>query len=420
MTSAACALAPRSAYAQSANLEGRPVTAIRIVGLRHTKPELVERHLRDRIGAPLREANLATDTRRLDELRLFSSVVIAPVLENGRVILQVTVTETLRILPTVSIRVTDENGFSFGLGAKVINLKGTGTRTGANVRFGGETSIGAATEKTTITPGTWAQRVSVSYTERRNKLYDFDEQATSLEVRFARNLGLGVSTGLAASLLMIADGAADATLSADGRDEIPSAGAFVTLDTLDSSTDTQAGVWAEFEVDRLMGDARSWTAIADGRLFMRLASRHSLGLFGLATVQTGQPGVDLPEYLQFALGGANSVRGWRLGSRRGGNQLLGTAEYAYVLLPKTAFSVRSFNLYAGLQVVGFADIGLTANAASGAVDGSAIDGYGVGLRLLVPYVDVVRLELGWGEPGQGVSAYFGVALKAIRQRQRVR
>jgi len=52
--------------------------------------------------------------------------------------------------------------------------------------------------------------------------------------------------------------------------------------------------------------------------------------------------------------------------------------------------------------------------------GAAIDGYGVGLRCLVPFVDLVRLDLGWGEPGHGARAYFGISLKATRQRQRVR
>ena len=51
---------------------------------------------------------------------------------------------------------------------------------------------------------------------------------------------------------------------------------------------------------------------------------------------------------------------------------------------------------------------------------STIDGYGIGLRLLVPFVDVIRLDVAWGEPERGASAYFGVSLKAARQRPRVR
>jgi len=35
-------------------------------------------------------------------------------------------------------------------------------------------------------------------------------------------------------------------------------------------------------------------------------------------------------------------------------------------------------------------------------------------------VDVIRIDVAWGEPGHGASAYFGVSLKATRQRQRVR
>ena len=68
----------------------------------------------------------------------------------------------------------------------------------------------------------------------------------------------------------------------------------------------------------------------------------------------------------------------------------------------------------------FADLGLAWNDAEDLEASSAIDGYGFGVRLLVPFVDVIRIDVAWGEPGHGASAYFGVSLKATRQRQRVR
>jgi hypothetical protein len=40
--------------------------------------------------------------------------------------------------------------------------------------------------------------------------------------------------------------------------------------------------------------------------------------------------------------------------------------------------------------------------------------------VLVPFVDLVRIDVAWGEPGQGAAVYFGISLKAARQRQRVR
>jgi hypothetical protein len=53
-------------------------------------------------------------------------------------------------------------------------------------------------------------------------------------------------------------------------------------------------------------------------------------------------------------------------------------------------------------------------------DAPVIGGYGLGLRALVPFVDVIRFDLAWGQEGAGTSAYFGISLKAVRQRDRVR
>jgi len=73
-----------------------------------------------------------------------------------------------------------------------------------------------------------------------------------------------------------------------------------------------------------------------------------------------------------------------------------------------------------VQVVGFADLGLAWNSNDDFDTSAAIDGYGVGVRFLVPFVDVIRIDVGWGQPGRGAIGYFGVSLKAARQRQRVR
>ena len=107
-----------------------------------------------------------------------------------------------------------------------------------------------------------------------------------------------------------------------------------SLDTLDSSTDPRIGTWAEVQVDRLFGDAqlmdvhagRPPVPAAVGAAWPRRCSRWR-------RCRRGEVGVNLPEYLQFALGGGNSVRGWDLGSRRGRNQFIGSIEYTYVAQP---------------------------------------------------------------------------------------
>ena len=417
---AACVFLPGEGSAQSRLLEGVLVREIRVTGLRTRSAEVVERHLATRVGAPFHHATLLLDRRRLDELRLFSEVALEPRLEKEAVVLEVTVSDTLRILPIVVIRVTDENGISAGPGIRTIHLLGRQAQLGATVRFGGETAVAATLDSTTITPGVRAWHVGFSDSRRRNELYDFDEHATTVDGRISRNWTHGLRTGVAGDVMTLDTGASGASLSPDGTDVIPTVGLFVNVDTLDSSTDPRSGTWAELQVDRLFGDATSWTFTIDGRRFQKLSARQGVGLFSLASFQTGEVGETLPEYLQYALGGGNSIRGWDLGSRRGRNQFIGTLEYTYVARPVSAFTVAGVNLYVGLQLVGFADLGLTWTNSDDFRAASAIDGYGLGVRVLVPFVDVVRVDVAWGEPGRGATAYFGVSLKAARQRQRVR
>jgi outer membrane protein assembly factor BamA len=418
---AACGVLPRAALAQPADaLDGRIVSEIRVTGLRNMSPDAVARHLATRVGQPFHRADLAVDRRRLDELRLFSSVKIDARPEQDGVVLEVAATETLRLLPAVVIRVTDENGVSAGPGMRGLNLLGHEEQVGGAAFFGGETSVSGSLDKTTITPGAWYGHFGVGYSSRHNAVYDFEELSTSVEARVARNLNHGVRIGGTATLLATDAGDSGVALSASGRDVIPTLGVFSSVDTLDSSTDPRAGTFAEVEVDRLLGDADSWTFILDGRRYQRLSDRHGVNVFALASWQTGEVGVGLPEYLQYALGGANSIRGWNLGSRIGRDQFIGTLEYVYVVRPVQPFSVAGHNFYAGLQVVAFGDVGQARTDSSDEAAGSAIGGYGVGLRVLVPFIDVIRLDLAWGEPDKGASAYFSVSFKAARQRQRVR
>ena len=272
--------------------------------------------------------------------------------------LQVAATETLRLLPVIIIRVTDENGLSVGPGVRGINLLGRQSQVGVAVRFGGETGVSATVDVTTITPGTWTRHIGFSYTSRENTLYDFDERATTADVRIARNWRHGLRTGAIADVLAIDTGLVRRVAvrrwhghHSDARRVRDARHAGLVHQSASRDLGRSRGRSA------LRGCAArgrsSWT---DGR-FQRLTDRHGLGLFSLATFQTGEVGVQLPDYLQFDLGGANTIRGWSLGSRRGRNQFIGTAEYTYVVQPVRAFTVKGLNLYAGLQVVGFADLG---------------------------------------------------------------
>ena len=197
--------------------------------------------------------------------------------------------------PSILIRVTDENGVERRPGRAWHQPARAGeTQSGVAVRFGGETGVvgdrgchhdhaGHAGPGMSGSATRSAGTPSTTSTRRR----------TTVDARFARNWKHGLRTGVTGDVLAIDTGSSGASLSADGKDVIPTVGAFLTLDTLDSSTNPRDGTWAEVEVDRLFGDARvvdvhpRRTADSSG-----CRSAHGLGLFSLATFQTGEVGVE--------------------------------------------------------------------------------------------------------------------------------
>ena len=97
--------------------------------------------------------------------------------------LEVTLTETLRMLPSVSVAVTDENGASAGPAVKMLSIGGQPHEISATTRFGGETLV----EFNEVSPllrdggsGTAQNsRAAIDF----NKLDEFDERVVNLDAR---------------------------------------------------------------------------------------------------------------------------------------------------------------------------------------------------------------------------------------------
>jgi outer membrane protein assembly factor BamA len=324
----------------------------------------------------------------------------------------------LRVLPFVALSVTEENGVSAGPAFRGINLLGRGSLSSGTLQFGGATAIGVRLERPTVTPGAWDLDTRVLYRSRRNELFGFDETSTTTGASAGWNRTSKVQFGGRAEYVWFERKSSEAAGSSGESDHLPAIGLSAIYNSLDSPSNPRVGWLASIDVGRQFGDASSWTLTVDGRRHQPLSARSTVSVVGFAVLQSGLVGRDLPDYLQFGLGGTNSVRGWALGSRVGKNQAIATLEYAYAVVPVRPFTVFGLHLYGGVQVAAFSDVGLAWNdhlAAS-----QAIDGYGAGLRLLLPFVDVIRLDLAFGEPGHGARFCLGINLKADKQRERVR
>ena len=422
MIAVALVLTVRPASAQSASsdpLDGRVIREIRISpGLTPGTAEVVMRTLSSRQGEPFHHEALKADHRRLDALRRFSSIEIQAEAADDEVTLVVDIQETLRLLPFLALSVTDENGASVGAGFRGINLLGGGSQSSATVMGGGATTVGARVERPTVTPGAWELDASVAYRSRRNELFDFDETSTTIGVTPAGTGPTACGSAASANSSGSIPGYSDIALSADGTDHLPSAAGYFSYNSTRLDVQPARGMARHRRRRRAVRRrARLDARRLDGRRYQPLSAKSTLSVVGFGSFSPARLAAT-PGYEEFGVGGANSVRGWSLGLRLGKHQAIGTLEDLYTLVPVRPFTVFGLNLYGGVQAAALSDVGLAWNAHPHAKD--AIDGYGVGLRLLFPFIDVLRLDLAWGEPGGGSRLLLAIKLKADKQRDRVR
>ena len=138
-------------------------------------------------------------------------------------------------------------------------------------------------------------------------------------------------------------------------------GAILGYDTRDSWRDPRHGWKNELEIIRSGGAGSFWTMNFDARRYQPTWRRQHVLLSTLVTLQSGTVGQDVPGYLTYYLGGANTIRGYSvedLGQKLSGkNQLVTTAEYNFNLLPLARRDIFKWSYSIGLQLALFSDLG---------------------------------------------------------------
>ena len=426
LSSAAAVVGVSVGFADGAerDAQGLTVTEIDLVGLEHTREQVVLRELVNQVGRPYRTGDARRSQTRLERLGVFSAVAVEPRPRADGLVLGVEVRETTRYLPTVSIGLSDEDGVSAGPGFKSVNLFGRAMQFSFGARFGGTTEYETWLIDPWFAGNRLSYRLDAAYRERFNILDEFDEKTFDGGFRLSGPLSEPLRVGGRFELVSVRSEQDGVTLSAENHDIIPTAGLFTRYDTRDAVADTHAGWWNELELTRsgeaFGGDGDFWTLILDLRRYQPLGGRHQLAVFVLGTLRSGTVGTDIPVHQDFHIGGTNTVRGWGVDSREGKNQLLASSEYRYALLEKRAFQVFGVNLHLGLKLALFADLGIAWNEGREFTLEHAIGGAGVGLRVLFPFVDMIRLDVALGDPGAGIHSHVGVFEKAVMQRKRVR
>jgi len=405
---------------------GEIVSDIRIEGNRHTATWIVLSAMASEIGEPYTEESARTDYLWLSRLGTFTSIVFGTEDADDGIVLVVTVAEISPYVPSISFALTQENGIEIGPAFSSPNLFGWAARASAYLRFGGSTNFGIRYRDPWMPGRSWlfGYKAEFYHRERQNVLDNFGETSDEFNFQVRRNVfSNDFRLGLRFTYLTVASDSANRTLSPDNKDNIPALGLFLELDRRNAAYPTN-GWFVETEVAKwgvFGGDGDYWQVSGDVRRYQQLpfGPGHSLAIYSMLQMTTGEVGVDIPIYMDFHIGGTNSVRGWPLGVREGKNQWLNTLEYWLVLVPERAFRVWFLKWRMGLQVAAFGDVGTAWNDSQQFGD-NFIGGFGGGVRLTIPVVVLLRLDLAYSQNQFGIKIAIGGGEKAEAQRQRVR
>jgi outer membrane protein assembly factor BamA len=411
------ALAAGSALAQpDPSVEGRTILAIRMSGLDRVKASVVLAQMESAAGQSYHQSTADRDVVRLERLGVFAVIALTPVTVDAGVRLDVTVTETPRIAGGVALAVTDENGISLGPALKMTSLAGRPVDVGVITRFGGETLVSFQETAPYETHRRLWHSAALSLSDRTTDLAQFEERSIDLDARIGAHFSEHWRSGAVFTFYGVTSDVSGITLSPDNHDSFESIGGITEYDSRNSFRQPSRGWFNSVDGLWTTGSGRYATLDVDVSRYQPVAARQQVVATALLTLRSGVNGVDLPAYADYALGGENTVRGRPFAEKRGKNQFISTIEYRYTALPARSFRVFGANWYGGLALAVFTDVGSAWDHSYGFSDG-LICGGGVGLRLYVPYVSMVRFDLA---VGSSLHGGFGIGEKTVAQRNRVR
>ena len=274
--------------------DGRPIVAVTVTGVRHIAASVVTEQIQIRPGQPYSQDVADQDLIRLERLRIFSDISITPSASDEGVRVEVHVTETPRLVPAMSLAITDESGVSAGPAIKLLNLGGHPVNVSAATQFGGEQLVAFSEVSPLFTRHPVWHSANVSLRDRTNTLETFHERSLDFDARVGMH-GNGIwQAGAIVQLYTVHADDNTVTLSGTDSDSFAGVGGVFVYDSRNSLTTTTRGWWNTVDVVRHAGSGSYTTLNLDLRRYSVIASRHSLLTTALLTLQSGEPGVDVP------------------------------------------------------------------------------------------------------------------------------
>lgn len=418
-TAAVEAIAPTTDNLDS--YAGQTVTNITIQGNNVTKEYVIARQIWTDVGDALDPDLVRDDVTRLKNISIFGSVEVTVTPVEGGVVLNFSFTELPWLIPYPALSYTEQNGFSIGLGISSPNFLGRNMTLGASAVFGGTITYNVNAANPWITGNHVSANFKAYHKTRYNDLLEYNETSDLVQIGGGTYLGVNGRFDALLAYYGVASDEDNITLNPSNRDNMYGGNVSVGLDTRDSWLMPRDGWRNKLTTGYIGGDANFMVLNVDVRRFVPVGQKNAFATGPLFSFQSGTVGEDVPSYMQYFLGGANTIRGYKLSELGkelfGKNQFLYTLEYRYTLLAPRAFSVFKWSVGMGFELAAFGDVGVAWSRSQDFSLNRTRYGYGVGFRVLLPAIEMVRFDIGISQYGDVV---FNFGMNSIFQARTLR
>jgi len=357
------------ALALSLQPAARPevITAIQVHGNTVTSDDDVKRAAGIEAGSPFQPDTIETVTARLQKAKQFQSVQVlkrfASIDDPTQILVVIVVNEgpveidrdtgqtrAIRVVRSRGRHVMflpildaeDGYGLTYGVRFAWPDLLGAHSRVSTPLSWGGDKRAGVEFEK--LLESNVIDRITAgaSWSRRTNPFYEQDDTRERVWIRGERNVVKWVRAGTTVGWQRVTFPVSAANLPSGDADHFGHVGADIVFDTRNDSVLPRNAVYARAAWEHVAGANR-----------VDLDARGFIGLIGQSVLEVraldSQSDRVLPPYLKPLLGGMDSLRGFRAGTRAADSLVAASAE---VIVPLT--SPLSFGR-AGVS--GFVDVG---------------------------------------------------------------
>ena len=387
----------------------RPLESIEVEGLERTDPRVVRRELRVRAGEEVDWDRVESDRLRLLDTGLFADVRtdVRRDSQSSRPVLIFRLEERPSVALLPLLQYDPEDGWSYGVYLGDRNFRGRAERLAVSGLWGDKrgAALGYAV------PWLAKRRIGLGAS-----LFISDQEKSTERIR-ERKYGVAWSISPArdyqrrVSFFSGQEQARTRPLDAEDplappreREDHRWVGLQLSMDTRDYRVQARHGVVLRTSLTQhggpLGGDADFVRYGMDALVTVPTPRETAFTLASRAQISDGP----VPTYLRQNLGGVNTLRGYPQGQFGGESRWIGWAEERIPLLGRRTFRALGRNLDVALDLAFFADIGAIWDR-NALLDGDVRGrwGAGGGLRMIVPWVDLARIDV--GTDGEHVEIY---------------